>query len=343
MIETRRVEEADLELIANKLSSVLPKFKKKKVFITGGTGFFGKWLLEAINHLNSNYELELEATVLTRNPNRFSIEYPHLANAKGVSFISGDVRNIPSLETQFDYIIHAATDVASKPFLASNVKETRSTILDGVTKIVDFAKAVKCKRLLFTSSGAAYGRVAKDVSQGIIESFVEGEFDEEASSYGLSKSRAERYLKEHASCDVVIARCFSFSGPYLPLNGSFAFGNFINDRLNENDIIISSNGKSIRSYLYGSDLVIWLLTLLLSGENRATYNVGSDIPVSIKELANLIVGQGRCVKVKSPSDSDESVYFPSIDKVRKELGLQVYTNINDSISKTINFYLNDCS
>ncbi|WP_234495042.1 NAD-dependent epimerase/dehydratase family protein [Vibrio maritimus] len=337
MTATKRVDHVDLELIASKLSSILPLFKKKKLFITGGTGFFGKWLLEAINHLNTNYELELEAKVLTRNPDRFAREYPHLAQAKGVSFVSGDVRNIPALTATFDYIIHAATDVPSKSVSQADIKDARSIILDGMTEVVNFAKAVNCQRLLFTSSGAAYGRLPPSVSEGITESFSEGEFIAESDVYGLSKNKAEQYLKEHASCDVVIARCFAFSGPYLPLDGSFAFGNFIADRLNRNPITIQGNGKTVRSYLYAADLVIWLLTMLVKGKDRSIYNVGSDVPVTIRELAESIAETRADVSVLAPESLGFNTYFPSIEKAQKELGLGIYTTLNEAIIKTLNF------
>lgn len=340
MIATRRVDEADLELIASKLPSVLPLFKKKKLFITGGTGFFGKWLLEAINHLNLNYELELEATVLTRNPDRFALEYPHLAHAKGVSFVSGDIRNIPAVTTTFDYIIHAATDVPSKSVSTADIEDARSTILDGIAEVVHFAKSVNCRRLLFTSSGAAYGRIPPSVSEGITESFSEGEFIVESDVYGLSKNKAEQYLKEHAMCDVVIARCFAFSGPYLPLDGSFAFGNFIADRLNRKPITIQGNGKTVRSYLYAADLVIWLLTMLVKGKDRSMYNVGSDVPVTIQELAESIAKTRTDVSVLAPENLGFNTYFPAIEKAQKELGLGIYTTLNEAIDKTIKYYVN---
>ena len=139
-----KIELDDLVLIAEKLSEELSFYRGKKIFLTGGTGFFGKWILEAINYLNSISNLDLKIVVLSRNPNKFQCQYPHLCKDKNISFLEGDIRNFTFPGEKFDYIIHAATD-ASATVNRTNPELMRSTIMDGARHITEFANYIKCQ------------------------------------------------------------------------------------------------------------------------------------------------------------------------------------------------------
>ena len=95
------------------------------------------------------------------------------------------------------------------------------------------------------------------------------------------------YSKKY-SFESKIARCFSFVGPYIPLNIHYAIGNFMRDALKGGPININSDGTSLRSYLYTSDLIVWLWTILFKGKNNEIYNVGSEEAISILKLAKMI-------------------------------------------------------
>lgn len=324
----------DLTLIADKLSEDFEFYKNQKIFLTGGTGFFGKWLLESFIYLNDVHKLNISVTILSRSPQRFTEDYPHFDNHENFTFIQGDVRIFSDVSEYYDLVIHAATD-ASVELNKSNPELMRNTIMDGAKRICDFADKVSCKRILYTSSGAAYGPQPENMSH-IAETFVDNPLFNYNDAYASAKLESEEYFKENAPCDVVIARCFAFAGPYLPLNGSYAFGNFINDALNKRDIIINGDGSAIRSYLYAADLVVWLLRILSSGLDRNIYNVGSKHAISMKELANKI----SCDKIKilGISKQNKSVYLPSVEKASSELGLQESYTITQMAHKTKLFY-----
>jgi dTDP-glucose 4,6-dehydratase len=138
---------------------------------------------------------------------------------------------------------------------------------------------------------------------------------------------------------VSFARCFCFVGPYLPLNANYAIGNFIGNFINNQDILVEGDGSPIRSYLYSSDLVIWLLTILIKGRNGVPYNVGGDRALTIAQLANIVAGFSNSnlnvVVKKPPLGLVNRPYLPDLSRGFEELGLKIHTGLEDSISKTI--------
>ena len=320
----------DLTLIADKLSKDFTFYRNKKIFVTGGTGFFGKWLLESFIFLNNNHALNVTLTILSRSPEIFAKDYPHLANHDHFTFIQGDVRDLSDINTRYDLIIHAATD-ASSELNKSEPELMRSTIMDGAQAICDLAKRVNCHRILYTSSGAAYGPQPDNMTN-MSETFVNNPLFNHNDAYASAKLESEQYFQKHTSCEVMIARCFAFAGPYLPLCGNYAFGNFIQDEMNHRDIVIKGDGSAIRSYLYAADLVVWLLRILSSGVDRDIYNVGSNHAISIKELAKKI--SSDTIKVMGKSEQNKNVYLPSVEKALSELGLQENYTIAQMVHKT---------
>ena len=140
---------------------------------------------------------------------------------------------------------------------------------------------------------------------------------------------------------IKIARCFAFVGPHLPLDTHFAIGNFINNVLKNEDIIIKGDGSTIRSYMYASDLTIWLWIILQKGKLNYPYNIGSNESINIAELAkeiknfaslNLRINVNKVARV-----TEIDKYVPDINRAKK-LGLEIKVNLLDSIIKTIKFY-----
>ena len=331
-----KIDIRDLELISSELKVEFHQLKNKKIFLTGGTGFFGKWLLETFIYLNKKYHLNVHVTILSRYPERFRASFPYLYENEMFSFIAGDIKKTNDLNEEFDFIIHAATD-ASAELNRTNPELMYATIMEGAKSICELAKKVKCDRILYTSSGAAYGPQPSWLDR-LSEGFSDNPSFNVNDAYSYGKLKSENYFLENAPCDVVIARCFAFSGPYLPLQGSYAFGNFINDVLHDRDIVIKSSGEAIRSYLYAADLVIWLVRLLLQGKGGEIYNVGSSEKISIKDLAFKISRGFVNVKTLGEADNNKNYYVPCTDKASKQLNLRVYTSLSDSIDKTFNYY-----
>ena len=299
----------------------------RRIFITGGTGFFGKSMLDyRLRHPDWKWA-QAEWIILSRTPERFAEAYPQLANQAGISFVGGDVRDFAFPQGPFDAIIHAATSAVT----TLSDGEMTSVILDGARHLVDFAKAADCRTILFTSSGAVYGPRT--------EPAVESDECNPTTAYGKGKRAVEQMLVD-SGLDVKIARCFAFVGPYLNRNIHYAIGNFIQDCLDGTPIVINGDGTPLRSYLYADDLVEWLFAILERGESGRPYNVGSNHALSILELAERVrrvLGTRNeiIVKGKSEPGTKPSVYMPEIGRAQGELGLSVSVPLNEAIRRTV--------
>ncbi len=336
--------EEDLEYILKHTNDIWNNFLDKTIFITGGTGFFGKWFLETFAYANYELDLNCKIIVLSRNPEKFLDEFGYIKNNPIFKFIKGDVRDFVFPTEPIDYIIHAATEASAK-INNENPLLMLDTIIEGTKRTLELAKEKKTKSFLFISSGAVYGKQPSEITH-ISEDYIGApNCIDSNSAYGEGKRVGELlsaiYFKQFG-VPVKIARCFAFVGTYLPLDTHFAIGNFILNALKGEDIIIKGDGTPYRSYLYAADLMIWLLTILLKGNNNVAYNVGSDENYTIKEIAKKIKDSDDSVKIKILKKHDVNKpierYVPCVSRIKHELKLDSNTDLKSSINKTIKYY-----
>ena len=316
------------------------------IFITGGTGFFGCWLLESFCHINRQLRLNAHATVLTRDPAAFAKKCPHLATESCLRFLAGDVRNFSFPDGEFPYVIHAATEASAKQS-AEQPLEMLTTIIDGTSQTLNFAKTHGTRKLLLTSSGAVYGRQPSQLTH-IPEDYLGGPDPlDPASVYGEGKRIQEQMgalAAKHSSIEIKVARCFTFVGPHLPLNVHFAIGNFIRDVLANKPIQIGGDGTPRRSYLYTADLAIWLWTILFRAPSLVPINVGSDQDLSILELAQEVARSLNAstdiqVAKKGVPGAPVARYVPSVDRAREMLGLKQTVSLQEAIRRTAAWHI----
>lgn len=339
----------DLQLIMEKTpAEVWQALRGQRIFITGGTGFVGCWLLEALIWANGQLGLELKLTVLSRAPDAFRIKAAHLATHPIVDLVSGDVGDLQDVNGPFDMIVHAATDVANAD---ADPLAAFDNIVGGTRQTLALAARSGASRYLLTSSGAVYGRQPPDLTH--IPDDYPGAPDTMSlgSAYGQAKRVSEWLSQCHAQqhgLAVSIARCFALVGPYLPLDAHFAVGNFIRDGLRGDTIQVSGDGTTYRSYLYAADMTVWLLTILINGRAGQTYNLGSERQVTIGELAGYVAGcLGDASKVAiaaAPVTGHPAQrYVPNTDKAKNELQLREYTDLQSAIRKTSDWALRQSS
>lgn len=332
---------ADLEEILDQTREIWDDLRDQRIFLTGGTGFFGCWLLESFLWANDRLGLRATAEVLTRNPMAFECKCPRITAHPSIRLVSGDVTSFAAPAGEYGFVIHAATE-ASARMIAEAPLRMLDTIIGGTRRVLDFAAAHQTRRLLFTSSGAVYGRQPSQLTHTPEEYTGAPDPTDPLSVYGEGKRAAELlcslYAGEHGFA-AAIARCFAFVGPYMPLDTHFAAGNFLRDALKGESIGVAGDGTAYRSYLYASDLVRWLWTILFRGVSARPYNVGSEIDLTVADLARVVAAQlapstvVHIAKTPQPGSVAER-YVPSTARARTELGLRQMVPLGDALVRT---------
>jgi UDP-glucuronate decarboxylase len=314
------------------------------VFVTGGTGFFGKALLRYWSAGGLPELTGTRFTLLSRDPERFRVGYGELLAGLNVELVAGDIQRPETLPAgDYTHILHAATDSTFGPQLTP--LQRYNQIVDGTRNILDFAVAHKVGRFLLTSSGGVYGAQPSEMMQ-MPESYngMPNPLNPNH-AYSVAKRCAEHLCalyKESHGLETVIARCFAFVGRDLPLDVHFAIGNFIRDALSAPEITVAGDGTPIRSFMDQRDLAAWLFALLQRGTPGQAYNVGSDEEVCIRDLAHLVQGvlaPEKPVRILgTPTlNSFRNRYVPSIAKASDELGLSLSFSLADSVQEAARY------
>ena len=310
------------------------------LLIIGGTGFFGKSILDSYKRKQLvNWEIN-KVIVMSRNVDDFKKNYPELSSI-GVEFFNGDISTINFLP-KADFIIHAAASTDTSKYLHQSEKE-KNNIIAGTLNYCKLAKKFhKNSRIIYCSSGAVYGYQPENLHfLKEIDSFGDiSKLDDTKKSYAIAKRNSEDAIKDLAknNFNVVIARCFTFVGKYLPRDQHFAIGNFIADGKNSKDINVEADRLVLRSFMYADDLVEWLLTLGSNSNPKCPiYNVGSDKEYEIRDLASTVseIFDVNIQTVELNKDAIQDRYIPSIEKAKIELGLKIKYSLKESILMSI--------
>ena len=349
-MSTHPIIAEDIRGVLSRTQSLWPDLKGASVFITGATGFFGIWLLETLLAANRELSLDLRVLALSRDPAGFATKAPHLAHDPAVAWINGDVRDFPYPAGPITHVIHAAAESASN-LNASDPQAMFDVCIEGTRHVLALAREKRVARMLYTSSGAVYGRQPPGLSH-MPEDFAGGPDPLDRRNAYAEGKRAAEFLCGLVASDPVapvpvsIARCFAFVGPHLPLDVHFAIGNFIRDALAGGPIRISGDGTPYRSYLYAADLAEWLITILLRGKAGRAYNVGSEQAVSIHALAGLVADiavsiwpsrDRPAVVVGKQADPGAAAtrYVPNCKRAHDELLLATAMPLESAIRRTL--------
>jgi dTDP-glucose 4,6-dehydratase len=330
----------DLSFILSSTQEVFLSLKGARIFLTGGTGFIGCWLLESLRYADMQLDLDIEVTVLTRNYESFKLKAAHLAEYPKFHFVVGEVANFVSPDESYTHVIHAATD-ASADLNENNPIAMFDTVVQGTRRVLDFAVEKKPQRILFLSSGAVYGQQPWEIERVAEDWMGAPSCVDPKAAYAEGKRAAEMmcaiYGKQFG-LHISIARIFALLGPYLSLGIHFAAGNFIRDAMQGKAVIVNGNGLPCRSYLYAADLTIWLWHMLQRGEANKPYNVGSDESVSIKQLAeraSVVLADGKYEILGAKDDGwNLGRYVPDTSLIGRDLGLYKTVSLDESIRRT---------
>ena len=335
----------DLDHILDHTRGLWDDVRGKRLLLTGGTGFFGCWLLESFVYANDKLGLNASILVLTRNHEAFKSKAPHLAKHPAIAFHPGDVRTFDFPGGEFAFIINGAAE-SSTHLNNEDPLTMLDVIVQGTKHILDFAGHAGTKKMLFISSGAVYGKQPGNMTHVPEEYQGAPDPTDPSSAYAEGKRAGELLCSlyaERTGLQAKIARCFAFVGPYLPLDAHFAIGNFIRDGLRGEPIKVKGDGTPCRSYLYAADLAAWLWTILFRGESCVPYNVGSEQDLSIADLARKVASCfPRPIRVdvaeKPVPGAPVERYVPSVRRAFRDLGLSQTTQLEQAVRNTIDWH-----
>ncbi len=322
----------------------LNKLKNEKIFISGGTGFVGTWLLEMICYLNEEYNFNTEVILLARNISEFKKDKKHLSGKKHIAFIKKDIRYLTELPSDITYIIHAAANPDNRQH-SSDPITVMDIISRGTNNILSLASSLpNIKKILNISSGLIYGQQPYDLIH-IPESYQgSSNCSSIFSIYPEAKRFAEMLstaYRNQYKLPIINARPFTFLGPYQHINKPWAHTNFLRDSLLGGPIRITGNQNSVRGYMYASDMAYWFLKILADGKQGVPYNIGNPKGITLRDFAEKICEQyPNKINIENITGNNLSLsrFVPDVTLATKSLGLKIFTPTDAAIRKTLSWY-----
>lgn len=293
----------------------------EKILITGGSGFFGKSMLDFLHNSGCSAQI----TILARHPERLAAKLPDIAPDLNVKLAAGDVAAQDWFD-DYQLIIHAATLPASHPDIITHT-------MKGCNNIAECARRSGAK-ILYLSSGAVYRESTEPLG--------ENSPTQPATAYGKAKLNAENMLLQQCS-NIAIARCFSFIGKYIDMNMHYAVTDFIRNAISRQPIIIQGSGQNLRTYLDAGEWAKWCWKLALEG--NGIYNVGSDIPVSILKLAQEVREAAPyhadiVIRNNPTLPGERLMYVPDISKIKQRFDVKPEASLQEMLHNMMFFLIN---
>src|SRR6185295_14925328 len=135
---TSNILPQDLDHVLSHTTGLWGELRGKRIFVTGGTGFFGCWILESFLYANERLNLGASAMVLTRNPAAFQKKASHLALHPAVTLYTGDTRTFVFPQGNFPFVIHAAAETNTQA-ACHDPTGTLDSLVEGTRRTLDFA------------------------------------------------------------------------------------------------------------------------------------------------------------------------------------------------------------
>lgn len=319
----------DLENIFDRVQGFWPK---NKVFlITGGTGFFGRWLVESAAYFEEKLGKGNRFLIYSRQDKADLVKKIPVLGRGCFQLIQHDLIAKFKIDSSVDYVLHAASDVSK---LKTNNVTDFTLVLTGTRNVISAVEDKKITKFLYVSSGGIYPTANK-----ISEDQLKLEPTDNITSYAEAKRQCEIAVSNLSQA--CISRCFSFVGPFV--DPKMAVMDMLAKKVNYQSITLNSP-QVVRSFMYPTDLIVSLFQLLLLQTTQREYNVGSDQSISLLELAQKISQfvPASQVEVKSTPNTKAlagQVYYPSIERIQKEFPSHVTIDLDAALLKTFNFLL----
>lgn len=328
------------------------RFRNRTILITGANGILASYLVYVLLNLNKTRTSNTKVLALVRNLDKARNKFKDCVEDPFLEFIVQDVSTEFHYLGQIDFIVHAASQASPKYYGIDPVGTIDANVL-GTINTLKLAKEKCVESYLYFSSGEIYGTV--DTCKFPIKEDDYGYIDllKVRSCYAESKRMGENLCVSwnfQYGINAKIVRPFHTYGPGMDLNDGRVFADFCKSIVNDEDIVMHSDGSALRPFCYLADATIAYFKILLDGKNGEAYNVGNPhCEISIARLAEILVriypakhlkiimkiikNDMTTVKMKSPLLRS----LPSIEKI-KSLGWVPSISIEEGFKRTIDSY-----
>ena len=248
------ISDSDLDAILDRTPDVWKELSGGRVFLTGGTGFVGRWLLASILRANKRLDADIWVVVMSRDPAGFLAEFPEGENSH-ISFHCGDLRYSIFPSGEFSHVVHAASYGGAVD--RGDPIQVMDSIVWGTRRVLNFAvHGAKARRLLYLSTSAVYGCLPDGVTT----------YSEDLSSAPLPQDPASLIGNAHRMAEQMCSLFHQQYGLETKVARCILTAN----------LSVSDDGTSANTYLYGADFTVWLWRILIDGQADHPYNMGSD-------------------------------------------------------------------
>lgn len=336
----------DVKDIIKKNNIKWENLRNSTVLVTGATGMLGMYAVRVLLQLNDLYDYKIKIKALVRNIDKAKKVLEDDINRKDLDLIISDLIKFKSVDFDIDYIINTVSQ-ASPYFFENDPVGTFLGNVIGMENLLNIAKEKNVKSTLYTSSAEMYGSVEgkesiKESDSGYIDVL------NPRSCYSEGKRATETlcacYMKQY-NLNINIARVGHTYGPGMSITDSRVQSEFCRKVINNENIVMNSDGKTKRAYTYVSDVVSGLFYVLLHGESTA-YNISNENNViTIRDLAEIIldVNGNKNLQLELNINENTGSYSPvkyvdiNCDKL-KLLGWEPVINADDGFNKLISYY-----
>ena len=334
----------DINKVAN-LDVPWEKFKNSSILISGATGMIGSCFIDVI--MKKNQEgLNCKIYALGRNEKHAEERFFYYKNSGLFHFIKYDIKKpfIKNDIKQIDYVIHLASNTHPIQYSLDPIG-TVTTNVFGTYNMLEFARNHNTKRCAIASSNEIYGE-----NRGDVEVFDEtycGYINSNTLRAGYPESKrccealCQAFIKQE-NLDIVVPRFTRSYGPTMLMTDTKAISQFIKNGINNEDIVLKSDGTQYYSYTYVFDAVSGLITILLCGECGEAYNIADvESDIMLKDLANIIANEVNRKVIFAVPDDVELQGYSKATKARIDgkklslLGWKPLYGIKDGLKRTI--------